>query len=465
MLKIAVSGHIKLLNESEVRKNITLSLQYFQAIDKDLLAISALAAGADTIFAQEAIKLNITVRYILPFELKVYEENFSPSELIVLQGLLSKNEQKYEVVSSLKDTSQETRNEAYLAVGKHLVEECDILLVVWDGKDAQGKGGTGDVVAYAHTQNKPVHIIKGVREGTEPSQNEVDSVFGTLDKEAIKYKQRLFIPAWGFGIVISMLAVICFAVSVNFKESLSHDKMFILALLEVIFLGISSILLLYFARRWKQKFLISRRDAEYLRTLNWYKAAEIPIPTIEHPTYKISDGIRKIEQEITVGIKKLGDFDNAKRIAWSFAKEQANYHKGTRIETYKNDLHKTEKALNAIKVLFIFCIVIKFFVELATLILHWNAEHFLSFLNTALIILPATFAALEGIMFFSEWERNITISESKVKKLEKSCQDIMNATDETTLLKETAELRHILEIENSDWAKRYEKKIVDFKFF
>ena len=68
-------------------------------------------------------------------------------------------------------------------------------------------------------------------------------------------------------------------------------------------------------------------------------------------------------------------------------------------------------------------------------------------------------------MFFSEWERNITISESKVKKLENSCHDIMNATDETTLIKETAELRHILEIENSDWAKRYEKKIVDFKFF
>lgn len=465
MLKIAISGHIKLLNESEVRRNIALSLQYLQAVDKDLQTISALAAGADTIFAQEAIKLNIPVRYILPYELKVYEEDFSPSQLTVLQDLLAQNKQQYEVVSSLKDTKSETKNEAYFAVGKRLVDKCDILLVVWDGQDAQGKGGTGDVVEYARTQNKPVHIIKGVREGFEPSQNEVDSIFGTLDREAVKYKQRRFIHAWGFGIVISMLAVICFAVSVNFKESLSHDKMFILALLEVIFLGISSILLLYFARRWKQKFLVNRRDAEYLRTLNWYKAAKIPIPTIKHPTYKISDGIGKIEQEITAGIEKLGDFDNAKRIAWSFAKEQANYQKGTRIETYKNDLHKTEKALNAIKVLFIFCIVVKFFVELATLFLHWEAEHFLSFLNTALIILPATFAALEGIMFFSEWERNIVISESKVKKLETSCQDIMNATDETTLLKETAELRHILEIENSDWAIRYEKKIVDFKFF
>jgi hypothetical protein len=465
MLKIAITGHRNLLNKREVRENIALSLQYFQKIDTDLQAISALAVGADTIFAQEANKLKIPVRYVLPFELKVYEEDFLDAQLTVLQDLLAKNNNQYEVVSSLKDTKPETKNEAYFAVGKRLVDECDILVAVWDGQDAQGKGGTGDVVAYACSQNKPVHIIKGVREGAEPSQNEVDSVFGTLDIEAVKYKQWRFIPAWGSGIVISMLAVICFAISINFKTSLTHEELFILALFEVIFLGLSSILLLFFARRWKQKFLVKRRDAEYLRTLNWYKAAEIPIPTIEHPTYKISDGIRKIEQEITASIEKLGDFDNAKRIAWSFAKEQANYQKGTRIETYKNDLHKTEKALNAIKVLFIFCIVIKFFVELATLILHWEAEYFLSCLNTALIILPATFAALEGIMFFSEWERNIVISESKVKKLETSCHDIMNATDETTLLKETAELRHILEIENSDWAKRYEKKIVDFKFF
>ncbi|MCU0469875.1 MAG: hypothetical protein MUF58_14870 [Arcicella sp.] len=465
MLKITISGHRKLLNESEVRNNIALSLQYFQTIDKDLQAISALAVGADTIFAEEAKKLKIPVRYVLPFELEEYEKDFSPSELKVFRDLLAKNQQPYEVVSPLKDTQPETKNEAYMAVGKRLVDECDILVAVWDGQDAQGLGGTGDVVAYAHTVGKPVHIVKAVREGSEILQNEVDAAFETLDKEAIKFKQERFIPAWGIGIFISMLAVICFAVSVNFKASLTHEEMFILALLEVIFLGISSVLLLFFARRWKQKFLVNRRDAEYLRTLNWYKDAQIPIPTIARPTYKISDNIRAIEQDIKASIGQLGDFANAKRIAWSFAKEQANYHQGTRIEKYKDDLHKTEKALNAIKILFIFCIAIKFFVELATLILHWQTDHFLSYLNTALIILPALFAALEGILFFSEWERNITISESKVKKLENSCHDILNANDETTLLKETAELRHILEIENSDWAKRYEKKIVDFKFF
>lgn len=163
MLKIAISGHRKLLNESEVRDNITLSLQYFQAIDQDLQVISALASGADTIFAQEAIKLKIPVRYVLPFELKEYEKDFSDTDLIVLQDLLAQNQQQYEVVSSLKDTNSETRNEAYLAVGKRLVDDCDILVAVWDGKGAKGKGGTGDVVAYARSSGKKVHIVKAVR--------------------------------------------------------------------------------------------------------------------------------------------------------------------------------------------------------------------------------------------------------------------------------------------------------------
>jgi ABC-type methionine transport system ATPase subunit len=49
MLKIAITGHRNLLNEKEVRENIALSLQYFQKIDTDLQAISALAVGADQI--------------------------------------------------------------------------------------------------------------------------------------------------------------------------------------------------------------------------------------------------------------------------------------------------------------------------------------------------------------------------------------------------------------------------------
>ena len=198
-LKIAISGHRNLIDPDSVRKNIALSFQYFKEINQDIIAISALAAGADTIFAQEANKLGIAVRYVLPFALEDYKKDFQPNELIALERLLSKNNQQYEIIAPLADSSKATRNEAYLAVGKRLVDECDILIAVWDGQDAQGKGGTGDVVAYARLVDKPVHIVKGIRESNQP-QDEAHNEYSRLDNEAVKYKKRRFIPAWIAGI-------------------------------------------------------------------------------------------------------------------------------------------------------------------------------------------------------------------------------------------------------------------------
>ena len=42
-----------------------------------------------------------------------------------------------------------TREDAYLQAGKWLVDHSDVLVVLWDGKPAQGKGGTGEYVQRA----------------------------------------------------------------------------------------------------------------------------------------------------------------------------------------------------------------------------------------------------------------------------------------------------------------------------
>ncbi|MFJ8953478.1 hypothetical protein ACIRO1_25525 [Streptomyces sp. NPDC102381] len=46
-----------------------------------------------------------------------------------------------------------------MAAGKEVVDQSDVLLAVWDGKPAGGKGGTADVVAYAQRQGMDVRII------------------------------------------------------------------------------------------------------------------------------------------------------------------------------------------------------------------------------------------------------------------------------------------------------------------
>jgi uncharacterized lipoprotein YddW (UPF0748 family) len=52
-----------------------------------------------------------------------------------------------------------TREEAYAAANERLLDEVDVLVAVWDGKDAQGQGGTAQVVARARARNLPLAWI------------------------------------------------------------------------------------------------------------------------------------------------------------------------------------------------------------------------------------------------------------------------------------------------------------------
>ena len=48
---------------------------------------------------------------------------------------------------------------AYMAAGRRIVDRCDQLLAVWDGRPARGPGGTADIVAYARAVGKPVTVV------------------------------------------------------------------------------------------------------------------------------------------------------------------------------------------------------------------------------------------------------------------------------------------------------------------
>jgi len=52
-----------------------------------------------------------------------------------------------------------TDEECYYSAGRYVVDSCELLLAVWDGQEAKGLGGTGDIVRYAHATGRGiVHI-------------------------------------------------------------------------------------------------------------------------------------------------------------------------------------------------------------------------------------------------------------------------------------------------------------------
>ncbi|GAN97759.1 hypothetical protein Geu3261_0251_010 [Komagataeibacter europaeus NBRC 3261] len=115
-------------------------------------AFSSLAAGSDQVFAEQALALGIPVTAIIP--LPDYERCFK-EKLDDYRSLLARCDQ---IVLDGAETDQE----AFLEAGRQVVDNADVLLAIWDGKMAQGLGGTADVVEYALGRGREVIHINPV---------------------------------------------------------------------------------------------------------------------------------------------------------------------------------------------------------------------------------------------------------------------------------------------------------------
>ncbi len=119
------------------------------------IAVSPLAEGSDRLFAQTALDLGYELRAMLPFKSADYETTFGDATTTsIYRTLLAQAARVQELPGSLNDTTA-----AYEAMGRAMVDEGDILVAVWDGKPAAGRGGTPEIIEYAITRGKPVTWI------------------------------------------------------------------------------------------------------------------------------------------------------------------------------------------------------------------------------------------------------------------------------------------------------------------
>ncbi len=119
----------------------------------DWLAISSAAAGSDILFAREAISQGCAWQAVLPLSAAEFKKDFSEAEWRECEGLLAEAEQ----VRVLNEAG--AREDAFLDAGMETVHGADVVLAVWDGEQARGKGGTADVIDYARDLGLPLMII------------------------------------------------------------------------------------------------------------------------------------------------------------------------------------------------------------------------------------------------------------------------------------------------------------------
>lgn len=118
----------------------------------NLAALSALAAGADTIFAQTALSLQIPLHVIRPFD--EYAHDFATEEALHTYEKLTAA-----AASETKLPFEKRSVEAYYAAMRKVVDGSDLLLAVWDGQEGKGKGGTSDAISHVReTKGDWIHL-------------------------------------------------------------------------------------------------------------------------------------------------------------------------------------------------------------------------------------------------------------------------------------------------------------------
>jgi hypothetical protein len=120
--------------------------------------LSSLAEGADRIVAREALELlsepGVVLRAILPVDASDYMEDFgSESSRREFQELLAR------ASPPITMPRGNSREQAYARAGRYVVDHCDVLLAIWDGKPGRGPGGTEETIMYAKARNVPTLIV------------------------------------------------------------------------------------------------------------------------------------------------------------------------------------------------------------------------------------------------------------------------------------------------------------------
>ncbi len=127
-------------------------------VGERLHGVSNLADGADQLFAAHVLAAGGALEVVVPCE------GYAGS-LITDDSRMRFEDLRRAAAKVTTMPYPEPSDQAFLAAGQALVDRCDHLFAVWDGRPARGVGGTADVVKYARTRGCPVTVlwVAGVR--------------------------------------------------------------------------------------------------------------------------------------------------------------------------------------------------------------------------------------------------------------------------------------------------------------
>lgn len=152
MPRIAVTGHMNLTPDSEPLVYGAIKQALASYAGDELVGVSCIARGADSIFAQAVLDLGGRLEVVLPCA-NYREQKVKPDHAPVFDALSSRAAKVFAL------PFQEANRQAYEAANEVLLSAGDLLFAVWDGQDGVDKGSTASVVKLARERGIPVQVI------------------------------------------------------------------------------------------------------------------------------------------------------------------------------------------------------------------------------------------------------------------------------------------------------------------
>ena len=172
MTRIGVTGHRILTDLEKIEAGVEAAVRRIELKfqGEPLTVISALAEGADRIVARHVLaRPDAGLTVPLPLAKSDYLADFqSEDSRAEFLSLLQRADRVEEMPAAA------TREQAYEAAGQYVLNNSDALIAIWDGRNAQGQGGTGEIVARARHRGLPIAWVHAGNR--EPATNRPTSL-------------------------------------------------------------------------------------------------------------------------------------------------------------------------------------------------------------------------------------------------------------------------------------------------
>ena len=148
--RIGFSGHRELSDETLIGEALESALQEAENnVEGQVECLLSLAQGADILMAEACIRRSVPYHILLPYEESQFREEvaseWTPRFDAAMEGAVS--------IESL--SGSRSRSTAYYKCGIDILNASDIMLFCWDGEEARGTGGTGQIAAAAIKKQLP----------------------------------------------------------------------------------------------------------------------------------------------------------------------------------------------------------------------------------------------------------------------------------------------------------------------